>query len=314
MALATHTAIAAPDTWRLDKGTDWTTVSAEQNKYLLAVAEAKRLVNTGQTEPARQAYNKLKTDFPEIAGPDVDVFLEAEMLYSEGKFTKAVRAYNRLLVEYPDSALYEAVLDREFQIATAFLGGHKRRVLKFFKASSFDEGVKVMEKITERAGDTTIGKRAAFKVAKKYEEKARYNEAFLKWTEISAQWTTGQTGKESLLGKARCKQAIYNKHLEDERPMYDASSLISAGSYYKEFRSRYPGDANEIKIGEVLSEIDEQLALKQYSVGHYYLRTGKRQAANLYFDLIVRQWPNSKAAKLVREKFSENAGSKEIKR
>ena len=81
---------ASPDLWRLDSGQNWTEISP-QDKFLVAVAEVKKLVNTGQVEPARLAYEKLKTDFPEIAGADLDAFIEAEMLFSEGKIHQGIQ-------------------------------------------------------------------------------------------------------------------------------------------------------------------------------------------------------------------------------
>ena len=55
------------DTWRLGEDQDWQAVSAEdRDKFLMAVAETKKLVNAGQAETASQAFDKLKEDFPEI--------------------------------------------------------------------------------------------------------------------------------------------------------------------------------------------------------------------------------------------------------
>jgi len=49
----------------------WKPTSSEgQDKFLLAVARIKTLVNTGQTEAVRKEFDQLKKDFPEIAGPD----------------------------------------------------------------------------------------------------------------------------------------------------------------------------------------------------------------------------------------------------
>ena len=67
------------DTWRLEDGQDWKAVSAgDKDKFLLALAKAKNLVNTGQSKAAGKAFDALKKDFPEIAGPDLDIFIEAE--------------------------------------------------------------------------------------------------------------------------------------------------------------------------------------------------------------------------------------------
>ena len=59
--------MVSADTWHLGKDQDWKAVTAEgRDKFLLAVAETKKLVNTGQTKAASLAFDNLKKDFPEI--------------------------------------------------------------------------------------------------------------------------------------------------------------------------------------------------------------------------------------------------------
>ena len=84
-AALTACSTASADIWRLAQDQDWKTLSPQgSDKFLLAVANAKKLVNTGQTKAARKAYDNLKNDFPDIAGPDLDAFVEAEIFYSQG--------------------------------------------------------------------------------------------------------------------------------------------------------------------------------------------------------------------------------------
>jgi outer membrane protein assembly factor BamD (BamD/ComL family) len=307
---------AVGDTWHLGKDQDWKPVSAEGNgKFLLAVAETKKLVNTGQTKAARKAFDKLKKDFPEIAGPDLDLFIQAEIAFCEGNFTKAVRSHDKLLTEYPQSELRAAALDRQFAIAKEFLAGRKRRVLRIFKIKGYAEGIRIMERITDRVGiDTPMGLKAAIAVAENYEKRGKFNEEFLKWWEISSRWDTGQIGKDALFGMARCKHAVYNKHPEHKRSRYDASNLITARSYYEKFQLLYPKDAEEIGIDRILKEIDEQLANKQFAISQYYQRTANRQAANLYYNMVKDNWPDSKAAKIAEEMLTKNLRSEETKK
>ena len=389
------------DTWRLGKDRDWKAVSAQgKDKFLLAVAETKKLVNTGQTKAARKAFDKLKKDFPEIAGPDLDAFIKAELLFCKGEFTKSAEGYDKLLTKYQQSELRQAALDRQFAIATAFLDGQKKTVLGVFKVNGFAEGLKITkrisqhagdspigteatvvvaqkyeergdftkairnydklltenpdsefrelvldrqyaiamaylrgqkkqvlhvvkikgyaegvrisEKITDRAGlDTPIGLKAAIAVAKHYEKREQFNNAYFKWWEISSQWQTGKTGADALLGMARCKHAAYNNHPEHKRPFYDASNLNIAKSCYEKFKLLYPNDAEEIAVDKILKEIDEQLAHKQFSIGRYYIRTGNKQSANLYFDMVISDWPGTKAAERVKEMITNNLADKD---
>lgn len=294
---------ALPDTWRLERGGDFKAVSSDgDDKFIIAVAEAKRFVDTGQASAARWAYDELKKDFPEVAGPEFDLYVKAEIFYCKGQFVKAVKSYNKLLTEHPNSKFTEAALDREFAIATAYLGGRKKTLLGFIKIKGYAEGIRIMEKITDRVGlDTQMGINASVAVAQNYEKRKKYNEAFLKWWEISLEWEMGPVGADSLLGMARCKYAVYNKPPKDKRPFYDASPLRSAKTYYERFTLLYPKNAKDIGVEEILSQIDEQLAYKQLSIGRYYDKTGNKQAANLYFDMVVSDWPDSKAAQEANE-------------
>jgi len=300
--------IFSAETWRLGDEGKWKTVSAE-DKYPLEVAEIKKLVNMGETTAVRKAVNKLKKDFPEAAGPELDAFLKAEILYSRGKFTKAIRSYDKFLDKFPTSELYAAALDRKFAIATAYLGGQKKTVLGVIKMSGYAEGIKVMEKISDQAGDAPIGLNAAVAVAQCYERRGKFNEAYQKWSEISSRWPNGQPGEDALLSMARCKLSGYRG------PKYDGSGLVSAKSYYENFQLRYPEDAEKISVGETVSEIDERIAYKEFSTGEYYRKTGNEQSAKLYYQMVVNGWPESTAAGMAKKAMSEGQSSakKEIK-
>ncbi len=290
--------VFSAETLRLGEDGQWKAVSAE-DKYLLAVAEIKKSVNMGETKAVGQAINKLKKDFPEAVGPDLDAFMKAEMLFCAGKFTKAVWSYDKFLEDFPTSNFYEAALDREFGIATAFLGGQKKRVLGVFMMSRYAEGVKIMEKITDRAGSAPIGKKAAVAVAEHYEKRGNFADAYQKWSEISSRWPTGQIGKDALLSMARCKHATY------KGPKYNSSHLVSAKSYYENYKLRYPEDAKEINADKILKQIDEQMAYKEFTVGKYYQKTANDQSANLYYQLVMDDWPGSTAAEMAKEAMKE---------
>jgi tetratricopeptide (TPR) repeat protein len=291
---------ASAETWRLTEDRQWQPVSQKStDRFLLAVAEAKELVNTRKTKAAQKAYQQLKTDFPEIAGTDLDAFIKAEILLSRGRFATAAAAYDRMLTEYPETALRDASLERQFELASAYLAGRKIAFLGLFKIKGYAEGIKIMERITDQTGiDSPLGLKAAVAVAENYEQRRMFNEAYLKWWEIAIQYRIGPTAKQALLGMARNRHASYNKPVQSRRPAYDAARLDTAKSYYEKFRLLYPEDANEIGTDDIIKQIDEQLAQKQLTIAKYYHRTGRVQAANLYYDMVARNWPDTQAARL----------------
>lgn len=302
MTLCTLAASSA-GTLRLDKDQQWKPVSAEgPDRFLLAVAEAKELVNAGEVEAAREVFDALKQDFPEIVGADFDIFVKAELYYCEGRFVKAARSYDKLLTEYPKSSLRQAALERQFAIGSAYLAGRKNVVLGFIKLSGYSEGVNILEKVTDRAGiDSPLGLEAALAVANSYEERQKYEEAYLKWWEVSLEYQAGQVGRDALHGMARCKHAAYNREPEHKRHFYDASRLSTAKSCYERLRLLFPKDAEEIGVDEILRQINEELARKQLAIGQYYQAVGNGQSANLYYDMVLTDWPGTEAAQTAKE-------------
>jgi outer membrane protein assembly factor BamD len=234
--------------------------------------------------------------------------MQAELLFSQGKFVGASHAYEKFLADFPQSWLCEAALDRQFAIATAFLAGQKMPVLKIFKMRGYAQGEKIMERIGDRTGNAPIALKAALGMVKSYEDRGRFNEAYFKWSQIQTRWPTGQTGKDALLGMGRCKHAAY------KGPNYDASGLISAKSYYENFRLRYPPDAEKFDLEKRIGQINEQLAYKQFSIGQYYQRTGSKQAAFFYYQMVIDNWPNTTVAEMAKRSMGkENSKVEKVK-
>lgn len=288
------------ETFRLNESGNWSdTGNSEEEQFILRVAEMKKLVDAGKPDKVSIAIEQLKTDFPDITGADFDAFTDAEMLLAQGKLTKAVRQYEKFLDDYPASPLRDAALQREFGIASDFLAGRRKRMLLVLNLRRYDEGVKIMEKISDRAGNSDIAKRASMAVARSFENRRKYEEAYLKWSEIQTRWPNGQIAKEALLEMAKTKYATYRG------PVYDATGLISAKSYYENFKLRYPQEAQQLQVDDTLSRISEQLAEKQLGIAEYYDRTQSKGPANMYYQMVIDEWPQSKAARTAREKLNQ---------
>jgi outer membrane protein assembly factor BamD (BamD/ComL family) len=300
LSLLTLISSLGAETWHLEKGNDWKQVQPDtQDNFLMAVAGIKDLINNGKTRQVRRAYENLKQEFPQIQGPDVDAFIKAELLYAKRKFNKSVREYDNFMDNYPESELYQVALDRQFSIAQAYLAGQKRTVLKIFRIRGYSEGEKIMDKISDRAGIAPLAERANIAVAQSNESRGKYEDAYQRWSQILSKWPTGQTGKNALLAMARCKYLAYNG------PKYDVSDLVSARTYYQNFKSRYPDDAKELDIDSRIQNIDELLAEKQFKIAQFYQKTANVDSAGIYYKVIAEQWPNTSAAKISEKVLHE---------
>jgi len=316
LLLTTCSAVAEDQTLRLDDTGDWRPVSPENDELRLAISEAKERVITGDHKGAKLAYDKVRliitrdpnnlSDKDPNSGitKDLDMFIEGELHFAKGKLVKAVRTYNRILVEHRRGFFFEAALDREFQIATAYLAGRKKTIIAFIKIKGYAEGVKMMEKIAEWAEGASLEplrQMARIAIAEHYEQRRMFVEAHGEWETIMGDWPTGPIGQRALLSMARNEHAAYNKQPEEKRAQYDGSPLEGARTYYLQYAAYHPVDADKLAVDEIIVEIDEQIADKKFAVATYYLNTEKLRAANFYFDMILRKWPDTKAAEMTRE-------------
>lgn len=306
---------AAAETWVLKGGERLEVVpDAPQEPYEQAIAQLKDLVREGDVREVKEALAQYKADFPDRIGPDLELFVLGEVQYWRDRYTKALVKYERLLKDYPGSEYAGLTLERQFAIATEYLQGRKKRVLGILTLSAHEDGVELMEKISDRAGldePNGVGLRAALAVAEHYEARELYNEAYLKWSEIASYWEIGPIGKRALYRMAENNLAAYNRYPLEKRAHYDASKLTTAKTYYQKFLLLYPQEAKENEVPRKIGEIDEQMAFKQYRIGQYYRRTGERQAAHLYFDMVVQNWPETEAAALAKEALDEDGAGGE---
>ena len=306
---------ATAETWVLKDGEKLEVVAdAPQDQYQQAIAVLKDLVREGDVKEVKEALKQYKEDLPERIGPDLELFVLGEVQYWADHYGKALVKYEKLLKDYPGSEYAGLTLQREFAMANEYLQGRKKKILGILKIHAYEDGVELLEKISDRAGldePNGVGLRAAITVAEYYEGREHYNEAYLKWSEIASYWETGPVGKRALYRMAENNLAAYNRYPAEKRANYDASKLTAAKTYYQKFLLLYPKEAKENEVPQKIEEIDEEMALKQYAIGRYYRRTGERRAAHLYFDMVVQNWPKTEAAALAKEALDEDgAGGK----
>ncbi|MHC4998100.1 MAG: tetratricopeptide repeat protein [Planctomycetota bacterium] len=296
--------VGTAETYHLSGENSWENAAdTPEGEYLLAVSKIKQQLLTGKKSDVVNALEQLKSDFPEMAGAEIQAYLDAEKLYANAKWYKAATAYKKFIGAWPDSILQPAALERVFSIATAYLQGQKRSFVKVLRLPAFDTGVELMRDVADRAGNAPIGLRALTTLAENQERKEQFVEAYYTWQEIADRWPTGQTRQTAVLRMAQTLHASY-----DGAP-YDASVLESARSYFEDYQMQYPQEASRLEVAQTLALITEQLAYKEYEMGFYYERTGSMAAAEQYYNKVIKEWPDSKAAQMAKARLLPDAAS-----
>ncbi|HOK96578.1 MAG TPA: tetratricopeptide repeat protein [Anaerohalosphaeraceae bacterium] len=289
------------DTYYLSSESGWQTTDSPEGKYLLSMSKLKQQLLTGKPAEAAAALEQIKTDFPDMAGKEIDSYIAAEKLYAAAKWDKAAALYKKFIDAWPDSILQPAAMERIYAIGAAYLQGHKRTFLKVLKLPAFDTGADLMRDVADRAGQAPIALRALTTLAENQERREKFLDAYQTWSEIKDRWPTGEVGRDALLRMARALHASY-KGTE-----YDASVLPSAATYYEQYNGRYPDQAAQLEIPAVLDTIEQQQAYKLYATGFYYERTGRPEAARKYYTKVVTAQPDTAAAQMAQARLAPDA-------
>ncbi len=283
-------------TWRLDESGQWEQLSQQQrDDYSVAIDRIEGLAEQDKSGELIEAVKQLEKDFPELADDDIQAFLAAEMHYKEGELVKGAEAYEQFLNDYPRSPLFTAAIERQFYAGQEFLRGRRRRFWRIFRIRAYDYGVTVMARISDRMGTAEIALRAEQAIAESYQQRRQYDKAYEKWSQIRTRWPRGEPPREALLGMARNKYAAY------KGPEFDASSLISARSFYQSFQIRYSDHAEKLDIAAVIEEIEEEIAYRYYLIAQSYKRSRRPEAAEKYYQKVLEDWPDTRAVELVEK-------------
>jgi tetratricopeptide (TPR) repeat protein len=278
--------------------------AAETDQLHQDVEALQKQVDARQKKAVNRSVTAMMANYPQISEYELKDFLKAEKYMLKKKFSRAAKVYQKVLEGYPASELRTPTVERLFGIGTMYVvEGRKKLLLWMFWISGYETGIKVLEVVSEAEGmedPNGMGLKGALYIVEHYEKKHLYEDAYLKWLEISTMWEDGELGRRAVLGMADNKHASYNAHTPEKRPLFDASSLKTSRTYYERYLMLFPDDPKEPYVTAAIQEIDEQLAYKEYVIGQFYESTGQIQAANLYYDMVIESWPGSKAAQMAR--------------
>ena len=294
------------DSMKLNQRDGWQNI--DNQKLVQLVKQFKDAVYNKDTKKANGLAATIKSQYPELEGHGFAVYADAMGLFSKQKYLKAAEKYYKLLDEYPSSSLYEAGLEGLYDIAVSLIGGQRVKRLGFLKLRSYEDGAIIMQEIADRVGDGPMAKRSLLTLAKSFEKRGEFLEAYQVWADISGRWPSGEMGRESLLGMARTLHSAY------KGPKYSATSLDSAKSYYKDVKLRHPELADEIDAQNHIDLVEQQKAYKEYNIGNYYAKVGQKEPAKIYYDYVIGKWPKSAAAQLSKKKLIELGKDKPVKR
>jgi outer membrane protein assembly factor BamD (BamD/ComL family) len=248
-------------------------------------------------------------------------FYLAESLYAQDKFYDAHWIYHEILKSHPGFAKLPQVIEREYQIGSAFITGRQKKLLftvrfseagilgkifRLFPVSAKGLGCDILRGLLDEYEQKYFDY-AHFLVANYYRETGEYELAIKEYDKLVAKYPTSEWVRVSGYYKAISYLGLSHGYDHDLTPARRAEALL------REFVSKY-STAGKIRedAEKKLKEVREALAYRDVDMARFYLRERRPKSAALYLKSILRDFPETEAAERARTMLGkiEKSGGK----
>ncbi|MCD6364775.1 MAG: outer membrane protein assembly factor BamD [Planctomycetes bacterium] len=239
-------------------------------------------VERGQNRKAVAAAKRFLKRYPADERGEEVMLLASQAQMARGRYMKAYKWCEKLLDRYAAGEYFARTIEREFEIATAFLGGRKQVVWGFLHFSAKVEALKMLERIAEYAPASATAEEALLLIADYHFEDGNYVRAVEAYDHYLEKFPHSRRGAYATFRSAEAVLAQYRGSA------YEDLSLARADWRFRNFVKLYPDRRDEAQ--PYLDKIVAMQAEKDYSVGRFYERLGRDGAAAFYYAEVKKRY------------------------
>jgi outer membrane assembly lipoprotein YfiO len=253
-----------------------------------------RLIDAHQISDAHQLLSPWLKENPKAPDRDRGLFLLAEIYYQQDDRLTAFYHLDELMDKYPSSRFFAAALQKQYDIADAFLSGYKRKFLGLHILPADEEGIEMLYRVQERSPGSALAERALLRSADYYFRSSQFDLAADAYGAFARAYPRSPDVSYVKLREAFSSLAQFRG------VRYDATPLLDARSQFLEVLDKFPQLAAQENVKDRVERIDNTLADKLYITGDFYVRTHKPAAAAYVYRYMLQKYPQSPVAGTVR--------------
>jgi len=220
---------------------------------------------------------------------------DAEVL--RGNKYKALYSYEDILNNFPTSDLYTPVLQKEYDIADAFLKGYKRKFLGLRILPVTEDAVELLDRIQDRQRGSPLAEQAGMRVADYYYQRGDFPEALDAYDDFLKRYPYSQYVRKAEVRRAQASLGNFHGVLFDVTPLLDGRERLAA------IAQVYPQTAEGLQVSALEDRIYQLEGRKDLEVARYYWRAGRHHAAGYFYKRVIQNWPDTLFAQQARKEL-----------
>lgn len=246
--------------------------------------QAKAADDSGKTGRAIKLYDQTATRYPFAPSAAQARFRQAQLLEQQGKIEDSFDAYDKFLGRFPASNLYNTALSRQASMAQAAADGDvKSSFLGMKTRLSLEKTVAMLGKVREHAPRSRTASKALFTIGELYQSQKKSKEAIDAFRQLVREQPDSPEAPEALFrtGKILMEEA--------ESGNQNQANVDLAREAFNDYLVQYPGHSRNSEARGMIAGLGGRDLQKSYDIAEFYLKTGKTEAAKVYYRDIVKR-------------------------
>jgi outer membrane protein assembly factor BamD (BamD/ComL family) len=231
------------------------------------------------------------------------LLLQGDAYNMVGRKYRALFPYEDLLDNFPNSPLYGPCLEREYNIACAFLAGYKRNLLGMRIIPVTGDAIRLLRRIQDRQRGSPLAELAGIHVADYYYKQGEFGTALNSYRNFVRRYPYSQFVVKADIREAQCMLGTFKGVRFDLTPLRNAEAkLDSIILHHPRLAEKYQAKALEERIYQVEGK-------KELLVARFYLRFGDPGSAKFYFHRVINGWPDTIWAVRAKQELANHFGA-----
>jgi len=227
----------------------------------------------------------------------------ADMLYSRGKLKDASKEYQYLIDNYSSRMRdYDSVLESQFEIAVDVMNRRRMRWL-FGGYRAPEYAVDYFEDVIRNGPQWSRAPEAQFLIGKCHQEANELELAISAYGVLGYRYPDGSFAEEAAWQQIVCLDKL-RKEYPNSLEILDRTLTATTV-----FLSTYPKSANKGRIIQLRNKFYELKAGKVFNEAAFYAKVPKKpEAAIIYYEQMIEEYPKSKLVPEARDRIAEIKG------
>jgi len=257
---------------------------------------AKSFYDGKKYEDAKREINKLLKAYPKSLEASEGQYYLGLIDEAQGNLYEAFKAYQRVIDKYPFSERIQEIIEHEYKIGEAFMGGEKRKAMGVALPVE-NPAIEIFTKVIENSTYGSKASAAQYKLGLVLKGLTRYYEAEEAFNKVISSYPDSEWAEPAKFQIASCRAAV------SRGPEYDQGAAKEAEDKFEAFVKEHPDAVLSSEAEANIDKLKDKEAEGNYNIGVFYEKQKAYPAAKIYYEDVVNKSPNSQWAKKALEKI-----------